>query len=36
MLYENQIRLTLDETHTPMDIARNTWWNGIYITILQR
>jgi hypothetical protein len=36
ILYEKEIRLTLDESHTPMDIARNTWWNGIYITILQK
>jgi hypothetical protein len=36
ILYEKEIRLTQDESHTPMDIAKNTWWNGIYITILQK
>ena len=36
ILYEKEIRLTWDDTHTPFDIARNSWWNGIYITILQK
>lgn len=36
VLYEKEIRLTFDNTHTPMDIARNSWWNGIYVCVLQK
>lgn len=36
VLYEREIRLTTDNTHTPIDIARETWWNGIYVAILQK
>jgi len=24
-----------DETHTPQPLAKDTWWNGIYVAILQ-
>jgi len=36
VLYEKEIRLTWDESHTPMTEAKNTWWNGIYVAILQK
>ena len=36
VLYEKEIRLTFDNSHTPIDIARETWWNGIYVAILQK
>jgi hypothetical protein len=36
ILYEKEIKLTNDNTHTPKDIAKNTWWNGIYVSILQK
>jgi hypothetical protein len=36
VLYERNIRLTWDDTHTPMPLARDTWWNGIYVAILQK
>jgi len=33
VLYEKEIRLTLDNTTTH---AKDTWWNGIFIAILQK
>jgi hypothetical protein len=36
ILYEKEIRLTNDNSHTPMDIATKTWWNGLYVAILQK
>ena len=36
ILYEKEIRLTWDESHTPQQQARDTWWNGMYITVLQK
>jgi hypothetical protein len=36
VLYEKEHRLTMDNSHTPMDVAKTTWWNGIYISILQK
>jgi len=36
ILYEKEILLTNNETHTPMDIARNTWWNGLYVVVLKK
>ena len=36
VLYERNIRLTWDDSHTPMDLASQTWWNGIYVAILQK
>lgn len=35
-LWEKEIRLTFDNSHTPHDIARESWWNGIYISVLQK
>jgi hypothetical protein len=36
ILYEKKIFLTTDETHTPMYIARDSWWNGLYIVVLKK
>ena len=36
MKYEKELRLTNDNSHTPFELARTTWWNGIYIAILQK
>ncbi len=36
ILYEKAIRLTDDDTHTPHEIAVRSWWNGIYIALLQK
>jgi asparagine synthetase A len=36
ILYEKEIRLTNDNSHTPESEAKDTWWNGIYIVILQK
>jgi len=36
ILYEKEIRLTWDNSHTPLSEAKDTWWNGIYVAILQK
>ena len=36
ILFEKEIRLTNDDSHTPQPLAFNTWWNGIYVAILQK
>ena len=36
VLYEREIRLTWDNSHTPVSIAKDSWWNGIYVAILQK
>jgi asparagine synthetase A len=36
VLYEKEIILTLDESHTPQPQAGETWWNGLYISVLQK
>jgi asparagine synthetase A len=36
VLYEKEIRLTWDESVTPEPQLSKTWWNGIYIAILQK
>lgn len=36
ILYEKEVRLTWDDSHTPHKEAQTTWWNGIYIAILQK
>jgi len=36
VLYEKEIRLTWDNSHTPQPEASLTWWNGIYVAILQK
>ena len=33
VLYEKEIRLTYDNSYTS---AKDTWWNGIYVAILQK
>lgn len=35
-LFQHEVRLTYDNSHTPMDMAHKTWWNGIYICVLQK
>jgi hypothetical protein len=36
VLYEKEVRLTFDNSHTPEPQSINTWWNGIYVAILQK
>jgi hypothetical protein len=36
VLYEKEIRLTWDNSHTPRDQALQTWHNGIYVAVLQK
>lgn len=36
ILYETEIRLTWDNSHTFMPLAKDTWWNGIFIAILEK
>ena len=36
VMYEKEIRLTTDDSHTPHSEAKDTWWNGIYVVILQK
>ena len=35
-MYEKEIRLTYDNSHTPQPEASNTWWNGIYVAVLMK
>jgi 16S rRNA G966 N2-methylase RsmD len=36
ILYEKEIYLTDNDTHTPMNIAKESWWNGLYIVVLKK
>lgn len=36
ILFDKEIKLTNDDSHTPPDIAKQTWHNGIYFCILQK
>ena len=36
ILYEKEIRLTWDNSHTPQPQAKDTWWNGLYVAILKK
>jgi hypothetical protein len=36
ILWKKEIRLTMDETHTPAPERDNTWWNGFAIFLLQK
>ena len=36
ILWKQETRLTWDDSHTPMNIARATWWNGIAIFVLRK
>lgn len=36
ILYEREIRLTWDNSHSPRPLADRTWWNGIYVAVLQK
>lgn len=35
-LYQKEIRLTYDNTHTEVNLARETWHNGIYVALLKK
>ena len=35
-VWNKEIRLTFNDTHTLPDIAHETWWNGCYICVLAR
>lgn len=34
--WQNKIRLTWDNSHTPMDLARRTWWNGLAAFVIEK
>jgi len=36
IVYEREIRMTWDNSHTPLHIAREHWWNGIYVAIIKK
>jgi hypothetical protein len=36
ILFEKEIKLTYNDSHTPMDQARETWWNGQYIAVVRK
>ena len=36
ILYEYEIRTTNDNTHPPFELGAKTWWNGIYVAVLQK
>jgi hypothetical protein len=36
ILYEKEIFLTADDTHTPMELATASWWNGLYVAVLKK
>lgn len=36
VLYEKEIRLTIDNSITPEPQLSQTWWNGIYVAILKK
>jgi hypothetical protein len=36
ILYEKEIRLTTDNSHTLQPLAATTWHNGIYVALLQK
>lgn len=36
VVYEKEIFLTNDNSHSPQPLARDTWWNGIYIAVLSK
>jgi hypothetical protein len=35
-VWNHEIRLTNNNKHTPPHIAESTWWNGVYICILEK
>lgn len=36
VLYQKEIRLTWDDSHTPESEAKTNWWNGMSVFILQK
>lgn len=35
-IWNKEIRLTQDNTHTPPELAGSTWWNGMYVCVLSK
>lgn len=36
VVYEHEIRMTQDNSHTSHPLANQTWWNGIYCAVLSK
>ena len=36
VLFDREIRMTWDNSHTPLNIAKEHWWNGIYVANLKK
>ena len=36
ILYEKQMRMTMDNSHTELNHGIANWWNGMYVCILQQ
>jgi hypothetical protein len=36
VIWKQETRLTWDDSHTPMDMARKTWWNGIAVFVMTK
>lgn len=36
LVYEKEITYTNDGSHTPIDIAKKEFWNGIYVCVLEK
>lgn len=36
ILYDQEVRTSFDNSHPPAEIARQNWWNGLYIAVLQK
>lgn len=34
IVYQKEIRLTFDNSHSPLPLAKETWWNGICVFVL--
>ncbi|MEN9406290.1 MAG: Acanthocystis turfacea chlorella virus 1 [Bacillota bacterium] len=34
--WQHEIRLTHDNSHTPEPLSIETWWNGLYVAVLQK
>jgi len=36
IVYEREIKYTEDGSHTPIDLAKSEYWNGIYVAVLKK
>lgn len=36
ILWEREIRLTFDNSHTELNLARSSWWNGIFVALIKK